>query len=155
MHKTRCIFLSSRLIRTHCLWSDINMMTRRKLAAVFTCIKSKVAEVMRMSCLFCHVVLQKSAVREQLRCYESRWLHSLWSATAVIQSTTLNPSHTPLLTSMYDAAFTFSAVNCCLELYKGVLRYLDIVCYIGPFIVTNIRPNLNYLITGIYVLISH
>lgn len=63
-----------------------------------------------MSRLLCHVVLPrktKSTVRQQQWCHKGRWLHRLWSASAVFKSNALNPLCTLSLTSVCNLFVSF------------------------------------------------
>lgn len=71
-----------------------------------------------MSCLLscCFAEKKESAVRQQQWCYEGRWLHSLWSSTAVVKSNALNPLYTLLLTSACQHHLLYSLL-CATDLF--------------------------------------
>lgn len=68
---------------------------------------------------------RKRALRQQQRCYESRWLHSLGSSTAVIEGTAPNPSYTLELNSVSccDDTHLTKLINVCWKKWKDLLGW--------------------------------
>lgn len=66
-------------------------------------------ELSFLSC--CFAEKKKKAVRLQQWCWEGRWLHSLWSATAVIKSNTLLLTSAVILTFYILFSVLLTVIN--------------------------------------------